>query len=578
MNELAETAKGQLKAKHVRLVGMFSFDVGEIANLAEIRTAMDLDRPDDDLFFLERNPRFFDAASSKPFLVACSINPPSVVDIIPSASLVPPSSVSAMVRVCQMLKGAVFKECCYLSASGIGVLFFAVELHELASTDEIIMATNALVKYDSIIKLSEGADFNVASRIREWRKCLKPYVVRDRTQYVREYSVIHVLELDDQMLLAANQARGSVYDLYENEWHALSVRTIENWQARYPKGLPIREPNQAISPAGVLKINMRNTVVYEHPYSMSEVIDLYDPVFVETRVWDMLVAVQLQTAQQIVEQYENADYSDVSGEMLVRVKRSALRTFNEFDGFYLSTSKRTRNLYEIADAAFQTHSLLGLLKDKVEQLDAVLAGIHLARQELRSAESGRQQRNLLERAQETTDREGATRLVLSLIGVVTGLSLALSVSATFQMGSRWSVYLMGIFGLLFAGIYTVARLWPPETQVAARAEFRVRAGSSAEDVVAKIVASAGRQFRDAMVFDTMRSVVILDLNFAGRRYRVRADLATEVAGFDDEANGILEVEAIASSRRAHISTIGDMPRECARVLAQLSGGSLVVLD
>jgi hypothetical protein len=337
------------------------------------------------------------------------------------------------------------------------------------------------------------------------------------------------------------------------------------------------EPNQAISPTGVLKINMRNTIVYEYPYSDKEIKDLYDPVFIEVRIWDLLIATQMQTVQRIVEQYENANYSDVSCELLQRIKRSALKTFNEFDGFYLSTSKRTRNLYEIAHNAFRTRDLLLLLKNKVEQLDILLSGIHSVRQELQGAEIGRQQRNLLERAQENSDREGALRMLLSVISVVTGLSFALSVASSFNLSSAWKWYLMGAFGAVFLIVYLIVRLQHQEIPVASRIEVKAIVYGTAEEIIDRIIKASGRSLREAILFDVMRAAVAVDVKLLGRLVRVRADIATEVAGFEDEANGVLTIEAINRRYYKDDISIKAISDQATVAIERLSGGLIVIL-
>lgn len=575
--KLPKSQSDHIIALKVRLVGLFSFDIGEIDALSKVKETVEL-KQSGTVEYLVRNPRFFDSAASKPLLVYRPTGTPTILEIAPQWSLVPLTHEHAVADACERLVGSSFTEALYLSASGIGLILFAVELGGPLTTGKLISSTNTLVKYGSLVRLSDETIFSVQARVSEWRDFLKEHVCSSRTSYVREYSVVHVLKLDEKTKVAPAKVGQSLYQMYENEWHALSVRTIEDWEDRYPRGSHFDEPNQAISPAGVLKINLRNTIVYEYPYSEVEIRDLYDPVFIETRIWDLLIAAQLQTLQRIIEQYEDTDYSDVSGELLQSVKRSAIKTFNEFDGFYLSTSKRTRNLYEIAHNAFHTRALLVLLKTKVEQLDVILHGIHSTRRELLEAESGRQQRNLLERAQETSDREEASRLVLSVIGVFTGLSFVLSLSSAFKLSMFWSFYLMVDFGVVFLLIYAVARFRRKQTPVTSRTEVRVKVNGSAVEVISKIATTAGSRLHEAILFDHLRAAVTVDVTLSGCLFRVRADLATEVAGFEDGANGVLMIEAIVLRGLKNFDSINTLAGQAALEVERLSGGHLIILE
>ena len=565
-----------LIASRSRLVGMCTFDIGEIRPLEEVRRELLAREPALPLEFLVRNANFFDQESSKPILRSESNGHSRVEVVVPNTARVPSRYSEAVTSACAALEGAGFREVVYISASGVGCLIYVLDVDVDLDTTALILATNAITKYSSRLTLSNGTEFCAKDRVDEWLCRLRQFREFERTDYRREYSLIHLLELDAGCRDQAAKSGASIYDTWENEWHALSVRTIENWQDRYPKGLKYDEPNQAVSPAAVLKINMRNTVIYEFPYSKTEVEDCYYPVMIEARMWDMLVTSQLQSIQRTIAQYEDEDFAEVSGSVFKRLKKSALKTFNEFDGYYLSTSKRTRNLYDAAYHAFQTKQLLGSLEKKIDQLDVLLSDIHEAMEAATGKQVASRQRDLLEQAQEGADQERASKSLLSFVGVVTGLSLAISIAQVFKLSNLWALILMAALLAMFGIIYGSAK---PDRRrlVAFRGENRVLLNAPASEISDALAAAYGQRLVEVVRTGAEQVSFVVNLAAPNQGTRVRAELIGRVADSSDPSNGILRLEATAAWPTGHQKPdLAAQLKSAAAEMQQLSKGAIAL--
>ena len=352
------------------------------------------------------------------------------------------------------------------------------------------------------------------------------------------------------------------------------MRTIEEWRERFPKGSTFRESNQSISPVGVLKLNLRNSVIYEHPYSQKELADLYDPVFVDTRIWDMLLAVELQHIQKIIERFETGGLVNTSAENLEELRQIGLRTINEFDGFQLSTSKRTRNLYQLARNAFQIPEMVDLFEKKLSYIDRLLDSSRAFRSQQDDFESVLRQQELMERSNESSEREGASRFLLSVIGIATGLTLALNVVQAFQLGKIWNIILLAGTGLAYALIYVLARVRAKRRPISTRTQRAFHCAGSAVPLVETIASGVTGSIVEATSMSENRGFISFDDVFNGHTVRVRVKLTVGAPSQQQTPNGLMEVEVTTFIRRSESLSLRGVSDFALTRVAQLCKGQV----
>ncbi|RSN89369.1 hypothetical protein DMH26_29905 [Streptomyces sp. WAC 05379] len=527
-----------------RIVGLITIDFGEVKSLGDIRTSLSASHRSISVSDVRRNSHHFDAEQAKPLLKIQHRDPMPL-----NSLLVDPLEIGhADPRRAhlELLRGAQFREHLVLSASGIGCLVFITEIQQRLDTDQIIFLTNALVRNRSTLALADGSTFDIPRRIEFFRRTLEPFVESTRTGYFRTYSMIHLIELAPDTVDAAVASGVSLYNRYENEFHALSVRVIEAWQQRFPHGSRFpEEPNCSLSPVGVLKMNMRNTVFYEHPYNEAEVEDLYYLAMVEIRIWDLLITAQLQLVQAQLAQYEHFEFEEISPELARRLHLNSLRTFNEFYGYYLSTSKRARHFYRQAYRTFDVADLLSLLRDKTSQLDAIVVRIRETSVGLYQRELVAHQRDLLEQSTESMHRDRAVTRVLNLISLVTGLSLALQLKESLALGDQWRLPLLGGACLAYVALYAAGRWSRGARNLRLREEIRVTGVTSAESLLDELLQRNVRRSVQNVGQSRQRVSWVVRQEWPNHQV-VRFQMVFALAGTGTEREALLTAEASMS--------------------------------
>lgn len=561
-----------LAANHARLTGYFSFDIGRMkpaTDVAEFERA----REGWSVSSQARNPHFFSDVPSKPILVFKS--PTTVIASVQNNSKSDDNGLEA--SDFKKLEGAKLDYRLHLSANGIAVITLSMEVHGHLATDDLIKLTNAIVKYECNILCADERRFELSSEIERWRESLSKMVDEKRTDIKRSYSTITIIELPDDF--AHGDPEMPIYQAFEHEWHALSVRTIEQWQQRFPKGMKFAEGNQSISPAGVLKINMRNTVIYEYPYSQKEVEELYDPIFVESRIWDLLLAAEMQVLQNLIRDHEVSQATSVSEAYIEKLRQLGLSTLNEIDSFHLSTSKRTRNLYMAIHEAFGIPDLKSVFSKKLEQLDAILNNLRSRTQSRREIEIAKRQQSVLEREFEAARQEGAARILLMFIGVSTGLSLALGLGTAFgwsKTATFWSlIAFLGIYGLL----YLVLRLISYERAISCRSSFAISTGvRDVHELIWAVQDRAHFGLEDAVIVDLENAHFTLKSSVSRTPARIRAEIDLGVHGLSGKANGTMEVEVVFTKAPSTEAAARDAARAAANQIASLSRQKITIRE
>ncbi|MFI9545517.1 hypothetical protein ACIHAR_16570 [Streptomyces sp. NPDC052016] len=535
-----------------RIVGLITIDFGEIKSLSEVRIGLSTSHRSLSVSDVRRNSHHFDTEHAKPLIKIQHRDPTPVTNL--SVDPLEVGHADARRAHLELLRGAQFREHLILSASGIGCLVFVTEIQKPLDTDQIIFLSNALVRERSTLALSDGSTFDIPRRIEFLRTTLDPFIESARTDYVRTYSMIHLIELSPETVNAATDSGMSLYARYENEFHALSVRVIEAWQRRFPQGSRYPdEPNSSLSPVGVLKMNMRNTVFYEHPYDEAEVEDLYYLAMVEIRIWDLLITAQLQLVQAQLAQYEHFEFEEISPELARRLHLSSLRTFNEFYGYYLSTSKRARHFYRQAYKTFDVADLLALLRDKTNQLDAIVVRIRETSVGLHQRELVAHQRDLLEQSTESMHRDRAVTRVLNLISLVTGLSLALQLKTSLGLGDDWRLPLLGGACLAYAALYAAGRWSRGARNLRLREEIRVTGVTSAEALLDELLSRNVRRSVQNIGQSRQRVSWVVRREWPSHQV-VRFQMVFALAGTGTEREALLTAEASMSLwrwRRRH---------------------------
>jgi hypothetical protein len=566
-----------LCCERVRLGGLFTFDIGRIRPLDEVLLRLKTLNPKWEAGYLQLDERFFDSATTKP-LVVLTEPAAQLVRVLPNIETIPTAFRQEVTKTCDLFAGIQLSRRWYISSTGVGCLFFTVELSGSINTGQIIAATNALVKYDSIFEFSDETTMSIQQSIDAIRSSLLPCVTAKRTTYVREYSVINILQLAPSTKKRCAKSGLTVYELFQNEWHALCVRTIEEWRERFPAGSTFQEPNRSISPVAVLKMNLRNTVVYEYPYPRRDIEALYDPVFVNTRMWDLLLAVELQHMQKEIAIYESVGFIDASADRLEFLRRIGLQTINEFDGYQLSTSKRTRNLYEMAREVFQIPAMITLFEKKLAYLDQLLTSTYQSRRQENEAENTRRYQALIERSYQEAEQEGASKLLLTVIGMATGLTLALNIVEAYKLEPRWNTILLLAFFVIFSTVYAVAKFAGKERAFTVRGHWPVAGKASAVTLVGSIAEKVQNRIVEAYADSESRGFISFEDHIEGEPVRVRATLTIGATNPVLPANGLLEIEIVATRRSARISWLQNAPKLAASRIVELLAGQLSLVD
>ncbi|MFB4306618.1 hypothetical protein [Actinomadura sp. GTD37] len=521
-----------LTSRRTRILRIQTFDIGALPPLDDILEhlrGLGLNAG-----FQQRNSRFFDPGYSKPLIVVQGS--PQTEEI---TSCFDGTGHSAHSR--HLIHGDL-QHSVYISASGIGCLILDTEIHHDMSTQDMLQAANLLASPDFSATLSNNTQVNPRIFAEKIKDTLRPLVKSTRTNFQRIYTMIHIIELCTEAHEEATAKMMPVYDLYEHEFHALSVRVIIDWEKRYPAGLKYNEPNQSLSPAGVLRVNTRNTLVYDYPYTRKDIEDLYYPAITEVRIWDMLIACQLQHVQRLLARYEVHPPTEVSAQYVEDVRQDVLRTFNEIDGFYLATAKRTRNFYRHAYEEFHIKDLRTLLESKTGQLERLLDIAQASSKAARQMEAIDQQRHLLQKSQERAETERATNFTLILIAITTGVSAAINLGTAFKLQS----WLLPI-ALLTIAAYLLVWLIGKRTRRARPARFTFSHEIPADRTLADIEQSlvADQRCRSLTVGNTNLAWEFT-VKFRGGKYLVHASTTLQTAGSDPGSTLLLCTDVSAT--------------------------------
>ncbi|MFJ9833836.1 hypothetical protein ACIRU2_21025 [Streptomyces sp. NPDC101169] len=533
-----------IESLKTRIVGLITVDFGEMQMLSAVRSGLSATHRSVSVSDVRRNAQHFNAEQTKPLMKIQQRDPSTVSNISLDSLDVDPADPRR--AYLELARGAAFREHLILNASGIGCLVFVAEISAPLSTDQIIFLANALLKDRSTLALSDGSTFDIPRRIGYYRDILAPFINSERTGYTRTYSMIHLIELSPDTIEAAISSGQSIYDRYENEFHALSVRVIPAWQQRFPQGSRFPdEPNGSLSPVGVLKMNMRNTVFFEHPYDEAEVEDLYYLAMTEIRIWDLLITSQLQLVQAQLAEYEIHEFEEVSLDLARRLHLSSLRTFNEFYGYYLSTSKRARHFYRQAYRTFDVADLLALLREKTAQLDAIVIRIRETNVNLQQREIVTHQRDLLEQSMESMHRDKAVTRVLNLISLIAGVSLALQLQDSLGLGSAWRIPLIGGACATYAALYSLGRWSRGAHKLRLREEVRVVGVTSTEALLNELLRGSVRRWVQDVGQSRQRVSWVARRQWPYHQV-VRFQVVFALAGTSTERESLLSAEASLS--------------------------------
>jgi len=343
----------------------------------------------------------------------------------------------------KILEGIDFIEKFFLYSNGILIYQVIVNINEEVTTDDIICITNIFAKLNPVVNLqpiSSNEDIEnkqIFQRIRKVQ-CLieKACNSKPRIEEVDSYSIIFIQKLGQEIEKITelnNTLRASIYDIYENEFHALCVRTIEDWEKRYPKNIKFNELNSSLSPVGILRINFRNTLAYEFPYSQEIVSKLYYPAIIELRAWNLLLSIFLAEVQRYIDQVSDLPFNLMPISDIENKRKNILNALDDFNGYAMSTSRRTSNFYDVAINLFEIKDVTNLLLEKLSSLQIIVA------QQFKNINTSKQNENsiiqnkLLNTIQEVLKSQQASSLPILLINILIGGQIAFAAAAAYYL-------------------------------------------------------------------------------------------------------------------------------------------------
>lgn len=346
----------------------------------------------------------------------------------------------------------------YLYSSG--ALCYRVDLHITAEAgvDLLLATANGIAKHNGKFALAGGE----VCPAQVFEQLLSRIEQTDEDAHVdasksERYTIITAVRLSDEaerVLLERPEVRATLYDTYENQIHALSVRTIENWRERFPKGAKFPDKNISTSSVGVVRVNFRNTFIFDFPYSRSTAEKLYAHAIVELRCWAFMLQYFIGETSELIDQLAGGVDQHLLDKVLARRAR-ILDALDDFSSWMLARSFRTRSFMSNAIRIMQLDELTTEIHRKTAILNQLAQDHTTTRQLEQQANLARQMVALSDETKQLQEQQARSGKTLDFINVIVSAAVAFTVAET--LGFPWWGGVLSFVALLAAFMWSVRR-------------------------------------------------------------------------------------------------------------------------
>jgi len=293
----------------------------------------------------------------------------------------------------ELFEDAEYEEMGYLFPNGAFIHKFRFRIDEEVNTNDIIFLTNTIAKLNPEIRIKEPGEadetsFNIEprhERVKEEVYDVSGPAINNEDTH-RKYTTIVINELGpeiEDILHDDKSLRADLFTHYREEFHALSVRKIEEWEKRYVEGADFDEKNIATSSVGFMRVNFRNTVIYDYPYSEETVRSLYSYGIMELLSWQLLATVYLKTTSEIIQKASSQNRIKTKDLSLIEGHRyEVMKSMEEFHTHVTTPSYRARNFYTEAIDILGIDNIIVELESQIEDIEEIVNNEYNAMQSI----------------------------------------------------------------------------------------------------------------------------------------------------------------------------------------------------
>lgn len=381
---------------------LFISDLNTDSDLEEVRKEL----IDADNFrsveFYEKDPIFYNAVfDNDPLEITLHENEPIRTVKVPESNLYSVKSTEYYSEHledgrAEIFENIEFDERVYLFPNGAFVYKYSFHVDKELTTDDIIFFINTIIKLKPVL-VTRSEHIAVKERYEEIHQfILDKLEGKSYTDKFHEYSTILVHEFGSELeniLEDDLSKRSKVYDAYRHKIHALSVRTVEQWRKRFPKDADFPDKNIATSSVGFLRLNYRNTIAYEYPYSEKTIRNLYSYGIMEIMAWNVLSNVYIMRVGKMIDRLSD---KQISHELMLEMEEDRyeiMEALDEFHNYVTTPSFRARNFYEQAIEILGIDDTTQVLEDEVDNLESIISSKH-------NVEERREEQSMLEAQKE----------------------------------------------------------------------------------------------------------------------------------------------------------------------------------
>lgn len=336
-----------------------------------------------------------------------------------------------------LFRDVVFTEKLRIFENGILAYIITFDIRKELSVDDTIFFTNSIVKLQPIIKPKNSQSFNLIAKIRTTFEQLSLCLEKEQqTKYVEPYSVMQINQFSEnieKVLLMYPSLRLNLYETYKNQIHALSVRTIERWRERFPPGVRFPDKNIDTASVGVIRINFRNTFIYEFPYSKFTIENLYIFAIVELKAWDFLIDLYLAEFQKFIDNYAHKQIGIKEIQAVEQKRYEILDAIDDFSGYTMATSFRTRNFYNQAIKILQIDKLTEALQQKISTLESIIDHQYASEEREKQDKVLNLERKTLEKTYQILNSESVTSIALIIMNVFMAAAVSFAIAQLLNM-------------------------------------------------------------------------------------------------------------------------------------------------
>lgn len=343
-----------------------------------------------------------------------------------------------------LFDGVTFDEIAYLFPNGALVYKYTFHIDTELTADEIIFLINTIIKAPPKIETTSGPVDISSQHLRIARELSNETGCEPYTYDFYRYSTILVHRFGDciERYVEDDPARrAEIYEKYRAEIHALSVRTIEDWQERFPPEADFPDKNIATSSVGFLRVNFRNTIAYEYPYSEKTVRNLYSYGIMELLSWNFLANVYLMRIGRLIDELSQQQVTFDEIMSVEEERYEILEALDDFHNYVTTPSFRARNFYTQAIQILGIDHTTEVLQNEIENLESVVNNQYVAMERREERQLVENQTKTLEGINKVLEAEEANSIILISLQIFLAGSIAFNLSDIFNIGPKQTLSL-----------------------------------------------------------------------------------------------------------------------------------------